>query len=232
MKKALILAAAGEGLTGLALLLVPSLVGQVLLGEQLTGVAIPVARVAGTGADWPERRLLARFAARRHVVLQHSRRCLSCLPRSRRWGDWRPSMAGGCTSLRVVNPSRLGLEPSLVIRSGVHSWPTGRRTKGVPAGRLREVWRHVSHPIADDCCGSRAPTTPSWNSVRAGGQAWESGTPSCNRRHDRFCTGFRMPAMAWPSARSGQASGKRRGTKSRGCWARRWRQPVSWLWGF
>jgi hypothetical protein len=59
MKKALILAAAGEGLTGLALLLVPSLVGQVLLGEQLTGVAIPVARVAGAAliglsvACWP-----------------------------------------------------------------------------------------------------------------------------------------------------------------------------------
>src|SRR5208337_1459224 len=29
-------------------------------------------------------------------------------------------------------------------------------------------------------------------------------------------TGFRMPAMAWPSARARQASGKRRGTKSRG----------------
>ena len=59
MKKALILAAAGEGLTGLALLIVPSLVGQVLLGEQLTGVAIPVARVAGAAliglsvACWP-----------------------------------------------------------------------------------------------------------------------------------------------------------------------------------
>ena len=59
MKKALILAAVGEGLTGLALLIVPSLVGQVLLGEQLTGAAIPVARVAGAGliglsvACWP-----------------------------------------------------------------------------------------------------------------------------------------------------------------------------------
>jgi hypothetical protein len=31
----------------LALLIVPSLVGQLLLGEQLAGVAIPVARVAG-----------------------------------------------------------------------------------------------------------------------------------------------------------------------------------------
>jgi hypothetical protein len=47
MKKALIFGAVAEALTGLALLLVPSLVGQLLLGEQLTGVAIPVARVAG-----------------------------------------------------------------------------------------------------------------------------------------------------------------------------------------
>jgi hypothetical protein len=47
MKNALIFAAIGEAGTGLALLIVPSLVVQLLLGEQLTGVAIPVARVAG-----------------------------------------------------------------------------------------------------------------------------------------------------------------------------------------
>jgi hypothetical protein len=47
MKKALIFAAVGEAIVGLALLIVPSLVGQLLLGEELTGVAIPVARVAG-----------------------------------------------------------------------------------------------------------------------------------------------------------------------------------------
>ena len=59
MKTALIFAAVGEAATGLALLIVPSLVGQLLLGEQLTGVAIPVARVAGIAlialgiACWP-----------------------------------------------------------------------------------------------------------------------------------------------------------------------------------
>jgi hypothetical protein len=59
MKKALVFAAVGEIATGLALLIVPSLVGQLLLGEQLTGIAIPVARVAGIGlfalgiACWP-----------------------------------------------------------------------------------------------------------------------------------------------------------------------------------
>jgi hypothetical protein len=47
MKSALIFAAIGEAATGLALLIGPSYVGQLLLGEQLTGVAVPVARVAG-----------------------------------------------------------------------------------------------------------------------------------------------------------------------------------------
>ena len=59
MKKALIFAAVAEVATGLAMMIVPSLVGQLLLGEELTGVAIPVARVAsialiGLGiACWP-----------------------------------------------------------------------------------------------------------------------------------------------------------------------------------
>jgi hypothetical protein len=47
MKNVLTFAAITEAGTGLALLIVPSLVGQLLLGEQLAGVAIPEARVAG-----------------------------------------------------------------------------------------------------------------------------------------------------------------------------------------
>ncbi len=47
MRKALIFAAVIEVLTGLAVLLVPSQAGRLLLGEVLTGTAIPVARVAG-----------------------------------------------------------------------------------------------------------------------------------------------------------------------------------------
>ena len=64
MKNALTFAAVAEAATGLALLIVPSLVGQLLLGEQLTGVAIPVARVAGIAlialgiACWPGPSLL------------------------------------------------------------------------------------------------------------------------------------------------------------------------------
>ena len=47
MKKLLTLAAVAEATTGLALLVVPALVGRLLLGIELTGVSIPVARVAG-----------------------------------------------------------------------------------------------------------------------------------------------------------------------------------------
>jgi hypothetical protein len=59
MKRPLIFAAVGEATMGLALLIVPSLVGRLLLGEELTGVAIPAARVAGIAlialgiACWP-----------------------------------------------------------------------------------------------------------------------------------------------------------------------------------
>lgn len=59
MKKALIFAAVAEATTGLALLVVPSLVGQLLLGQELAGVTIPVARVTGIAlvglgiACWP-----------------------------------------------------------------------------------------------------------------------------------------------------------------------------------
>jgi hypothetical protein len=59
MKSVLVFAAAGEAATGLALLIVPSLVGQLLFGEELAGIAIVFARVAGIAlialgvACWP-----------------------------------------------------------------------------------------------------------------------------------------------------------------------------------
>jgi hypothetical protein len=64
MKTLLVLAAVGEAATGLGLLLVPSLVGQLLLGAELIGVAVTVARVAGIAliglgiACWPGTPLL------------------------------------------------------------------------------------------------------------------------------------------------------------------------------
>jgi len=59
MKKVLNFAAVAEAATGLALLIVPSLVGRLLFGEELTGIAVPVARVTGIAlialgvACWP-----------------------------------------------------------------------------------------------------------------------------------------------------------------------------------
>lgn len=56
---ALVFAAVGEAATGLGLVLVPSLVGRLLLGSELTGDAVVVARVAGLAliglgiACWP-----------------------------------------------------------------------------------------------------------------------------------------------------------------------------------
>jgi hypothetical protein len=60
MRGALAFAAVSEAATGLALLIAPSLVGQLLLGEPLSGVAAAVARVAGLalialGIAWPGR---------------------------------------------------------------------------------------------------------------------------------------------------------------------------------
>ena len=64
MKTLLTFAAIAEAATGLALLVVPSTVGQLLLGAELTGVAVPVARVTGIAlialavACWPGRTAL------------------------------------------------------------------------------------------------------------------------------------------------------------------------------
>jgi hypothetical protein len=58
-KRVLLFAAVAEAATGLALILVPSLVGKVLLGEELVGIAMSVARVTGIAliglgiACWP-----------------------------------------------------------------------------------------------------------------------------------------------------------------------------------
>jgi hypothetical protein len=62
--KLLAIAAIAEAATGLALLVVPSLVGSLLLGVELTGVAIPIACVLGIAlialgvACWPGRTAL------------------------------------------------------------------------------------------------------------------------------------------------------------------------------
>ena len=75
MKTVLILAAAGEVATGAALLVVPSLVGRLLLGDELSGAAIPVARVAGIAlialgiACWPGKALVGMLTYSAAVTL-------------------------------------------------------------------------------------------------------------------------------------------------------------------
>jgi hypothetical protein len=59
MKKVVAFAAALEEVTGLALMIDPSLVTRLLLGEDVSGPALPLGRVAGIGllslgvACWP-----------------------------------------------------------------------------------------------------------------------------------------------------------------------------------
>jgi hypothetical protein len=59
MKKVLMFAGVGEVAAGLSSLIVPSLAWQLLLGEELTGIGIPIARVLGIAvfalgiACWP-----------------------------------------------------------------------------------------------------------------------------------------------------------------------------------
>jgi len=75
MKRVLIFAAVGEVATGLALLIVPSLVGQLLFGTELTGIAMTVARVTGIAlialgvACWPGTPLIGMSAYSAGVTL-------------------------------------------------------------------------------------------------------------------------------------------------------------------
>ena len=77
-KKVLIFAAAGEAATGVALLIVPSLVARLLFGEELTGIAIPVARVTGFAlialglACWPGREAVSRTSRALHAMWCYS----------------------------------------------------------------------------------------------------------------------------------------------------------------
>ena len=75
MRRVLALAGVGEIATGLALLLVPSLVGQLLMGQELTGVTVPLARVTGIAlvglgvACWPGTPLIGMWTYSSAVAL-------------------------------------------------------------------------------------------------------------------------------------------------------------------
>jgi hypothetical protein len=101
MHRSLIFATIVEIATGLALLIIPSLVAELLLGQELGGVAIPVAQVAGIAlvglgiACWPW------SFARRHVDLQRGCHAVSGLPRLRGQLRRHPALAG---RYRACNP--------------------------------------------------------------------------------------------------------------------------------
>lgn len=67
MKKMLVVAALSEAATGVALLIIPSLVGHLLFGADLDGVAATMARITGFAlialavACWPYRDTLRAF---------------------------------------------------------------------------------------------------------------------------------------------------------------------------
>ena len=75
MNKVLVLAAVGEAATGLALLIAPALVGQLLFGTDLADIAIVVARVPGIAlialavACWPGTPLVAMLISNAAVTL-------------------------------------------------------------------------------------------------------------------------------------------------------------------
>ena len=114
MKNTLIFAAFAEVATGLGLLIVPSLVGQLLLGEQFAGDNTSSAR-RWHRPDCFGDRLLARSATGRHVDVQRSRHLVPCLSRFRRWFDRRPSVAG----------CRRSPDPDCALGSRPHANATG-----------------------------------------------------------------------------------------------------------
>ena len=75
MKRVLVFAAVGEAATGMALLIVPSLVVQLLFGAALAGIAITVTRVTGIAlialgvACWPGPPLLGMLTYSAAVTL-------------------------------------------------------------------------------------------------------------------------------------------------------------------
>ena len=75
MKRVLVLAAVSEAATGAALLLAPALVGQLLFGVELDGIAMTVARVTGIAlialgvACWPGTPLLGMLTYSAAVTL-------------------------------------------------------------------------------------------------------------------------------------------------------------------
>jgi hypothetical protein len=129
MSMVLVLAAISEIATGLALLIVPSLVGRLLLGEALVGVAIPVGRVLGIAlialgvACWPGSPLVGMLIYGAAVSLY-----LAYV-----------GFAGGVSGILLWPAVVLhGTLTVLLIRGG---WASSRNTPGVTARRRPRAWQ-------------------------------------------------------------------------------------------
>ena len=91
MKYLLSITALLEAATGLALIAMPALVAKLLLGGEITGVAIPVGRMAGFGllslgiACWPGRDAArsSHVAALRAMLIYNTLTALRCWARNR-----------------------------------------------------------------------------------------------------------------------------------------------------
>ena len=136
MKNALTFAAVAEAATGLALLIAPSLVVHLLLGEQLTGIAIAVARVAGIAivalaiACWSGSPLVGM------MTYSASHYAVSCLPWFCRWLDRNLAVAGR-------HPSR---HPHRTLDSGLYANATR-----IPLTWLTKLWR-FQHRFSPNAC--------------------------------------------------------------------------------
>ena len=109
MKKGLVLAAVSEAATGVALLIVPSLVGQLLFGDGTDRHGHDRRARDRHRPDRIRGRLLAGHAAGRHVDLQRGRHAVSRLRRPRRRFDRPPALAGGRPARDPDGTSDLGI---------------------------------------------------------------------------------------------------------------------------
>ena len=124
MKNVLVLTAVTEAATGVALLVVPSLVGRLLLGQELAGVAIPVARVLGIAlialgaACWPGRTALC-------GMLTYSVLTTAFLARVGSRGEWVGPLLWPAVVAHAVSAIFLGWAWLINVRTGRQ---TGRFT--------------------------------------------------------------------------------------------------------
>jgi hypothetical protein len=126
----LVVAAVGEIATGAALLIVPSLVGQVLFGQELANIAVTVARVTGIAlialgvACWPGTPLVGMWTYSAAVTLY-----LASI-----------GVAGGATGILLWPAVVLHLIlTTLLTRAIMRDKGVGRQKRGGPNQSLQQT---------------------------------------------------------------------------------------------